>query len=99
MTGLDFVRAVSEKHGVLLAEYLVLHIATAFVMTAEETAAFVTTFLARSGTSASVSGLATVQTCIDKGWVALSPAQMLVLTHDGLTLTHLIGNELKARPT
>lgn len=93
MTRLDRVKAIAGKHGVTLAEYLVLHIATAFVMTPEEAGGFVVKSLAQSPHADPSAGEA-VKACLDKKWVGVSATGMLVLAPGGMALAHAIANEL-----
>ncbi|OAI41432.1 hypothetical protein AYO40_03210 [Planctomycetaceae bacterium SCGC AG-212-D15] len=98
MDRIERVRMVAEQQGVSLAEYLVLHISTAFAMTAEEAGGFVTKSLQKSA-YADVDGAAAVQSCIVKGWVGFSPSGRLILVGAGLNLAHAISAELTTPPS
>lgn len=93
MTRLERVRIVAEKHGTTLAEYLVLHIATAFAMTDQEAAIFCSGALSKSN-YANTDCHKALQSCLEKNWVRLSPAGKVVLTETGMAIAHPIADEL-----
>ena len=95
MTRFERVREIATKYNATLAEYLVLHIATAFAMTPEQAAASIKTMLA-STPHADTDNPEAIRQCMEKGWVRISPAGMLQLTEAGLAIVHAIGAELTA---
>jgi hypothetical protein len=93
MRRLDRINSIATRYSLTVAEYLVLHIATAFVMTPEQA----TTFLAKSLEKSSyttTNATDPVKACYEKGWVGVTPAGMLVLTTSGMGVAHVIGAEL-----
>jgi hypothetical protein len=76
MTRLENIRVIAAKRGVSLAEYLLLHIATAFAMTPDEAVGFLTMTLAKTPYADGNGGEA-LRLCTEKGWVAVSCANFL----------------------
>jgi hypothetical protein len=93
MNRIELVKKVAEKYGTSLAEYLILHVATAFAMTAQEASGFLVKMLAHSN-YASVNCDEAIEACVQKGWVSVSREKRLVLTAEGRALAHKIGGEL-----
>ena len=95
MTRFERIREIATKHGATLAEYLVLHIATAFAMTPEQAATSLTTMLAKTP-HADMDGPEAIRRCMEKGWVRITPANLLQLTEAGMAIVSAIGKELTA---
>jgi hypothetical protein len=95
MTRFERVRAIAAKYDVSLAEYLLVHIATAFAMTPGEAIASLTTMLAKTP-YANLDGAEAFKRCAEKGLVTISPAGLLKLTEAGMVLAHAIAIELTA---
>jgi hypothetical protein len=93
MNRIDKVKAVAEKHGATLGEYLALHIATAFPMRDEEAANLMAKALAGSA-HANIDCHAAIQNCFYKAWMERTPAGMLALTRSGRMVAHEIAGEL-----
>lgn len=98
MTRIERVRTVAEKHGATLAEYLLLHIAAAFAMTEQEAAVFCSGALSKSN-HANTDCHKALQSCLQKGWVVLSPAGRVTLTKTGMAVAHPIADELMKSET
>jgi hypothetical protein len=95
MTRFERVRVIAAKQGVSLAEYLLLHIATAFAMTPDEAVEFLTKTLAKTP-YADGNGEEALRLCTENGWVAVSCANFLQLTEEGRAMVHVIAKELTA---
>jgi hypothetical protein len=95
MQSIERVRTIAESHGLSLAEYLVLRIAAAFVMTPDQAAKFLATSLAKSGQA----NIAPNESCMKQGWVGLSPGGMLMLTPPGMMVTQMIATEVTTPTT
>ena len=92
MNRLDRIQTISEKHGVSLAEYVVLDIISNSGMSAEQAASYAAKIL--EGSSEEARCCEAVASCVAKSWLR-ERDYVLVLTEDGSTLKQRISMQVR----
>jgi hypothetical protein len=93
MNRLDRIQTISEKHGVSLAEYVVLDLICNLGMSAEQAASYAAKILEGSSEAAR-SCEAAVASCVAKSWLR-ERDYVLVLTDAGSTLKQRISLQVR----
>jgi hypothetical protein len=95
MKRLDRIRLIAMKHGVSLAEYVVLDVVSTFALTPDEVVKYASATLHGSSFEDLCCGNA-IASCAAKALVA-QVDDLLVLTEDGSTLRKSISREVTQR--
>jgi hypothetical protein len=85
------IRLVVERHGLSLAEFFVLEMASVFATDPKTAARFISNTLKGY---ADVDGLVAVKSCVQKWWLVMSCGRVLKLTQKGTELMRKIASEL-----
>jgi hypothetical protein len=92
MQHLDAIQRVVARHGVSLAEFLILDVASMIIVSRETAACYVARIMQGYST---IPCQAAVDSCLEKDWLLQSQNGILILTATGLAIKQTISGELQ----